>query len=79
MIANFKLLRKFHALLVMLISTIFYITIHLAFFIDIPYIPSLLLFKLPAFLVASFVSIYLFFTLRNIRIRNKILRKHRVD
>lgn len=77
MINNLYLARKFYALMCILLMTLTFFVVHLGFVIDIPYVPTMLVFKLPAFLLFTLFYIELIVTLWNIQLTMKIVEFHK--
>lgn len=69
MLENLKLTRKFYAMAAVLLFTPIFITIHLAFFISIPYVPTMFVFRFPAILVVTFFYVELTMTIISYRLR----------
>lgn len=66
MINNLRLARRFYSMVMILLLTPIYIIMHVAFFIDIPYVPVMFVFRFPAVIVLTLLYAHIMLTLRNI-------------
>jgi len=69
MIENLRLARKFYAMMTILLFTPAYIIIHLAFLVNIPYVPTMLVFRFPAVLIATLIYIQFMVAMWNMRLK----------
>lgn len=69
MIENLRLARKFYAMMTILLFTPVYLIVHLAFFVNIPYVPTMLLFRFPAVFIATFIYAQFMVTVWNMRLK----------
>lgn len=76
MLENVRLARRFYALMALLLVTVLVAVVHLGFLLDIPYVPTMLLFKLPALFVATLLYLLALVSLWNVRLTRAILRQH---
>lgn len=72
MLENLRTVRRFNSLIITFIVITLTLVIHLGFFIDIPYIPTMLCFKLPALFIITFAYYLSMLTLNSIKVRGQI-------
>ena len=78
MIEGYRIARSFNSLIIIFFILLMFIIIHLGFIIDIPYMPDMLCFRIPAIFFVTLLCYPLILTLHGIKARNEDVRPLRI-